>query len=114
MGKGLCIFFYSVAHKVQQAQNQTSLCHGILAGGKSHPHPPRRPVRVTHYLLAIEDQSLPDHLPQVSTLRALFTRHLDINAVPKRSFFQLFKLSATDEREREKLEEVSSSEGAVT
>ena len=70
-------------------------------------------VGVPHYLLAIEDQSLPDHLPLVSTLRALFTRHLDINAVPKRSFFQVFKHFATDEREREKLEEFSSPEGAV-
>ncbi|KAI0295109.1 riboflavin synthase domain-like protein [Multifurca ochricompacta] len=67
------------------------------------------PIRLHH---VFEDQSLPDHLPQVSTLRALFTRHLDINAVPKRSFFQLLKHFATDEREREKLEEFSSPEGA--
>jgi sulfite reductase alpha subunit-like flavoprotein len=70
-------------------------------------------VSVPHHLSAIEDQSLPDHLPQVSTLRALFTRHLDINAVPKRSFFRVFKHFATDEREREKLEEFSSPGGAV-
>lgn len=70
-------------------------------------------VSVPHYLLTTEDQSLPDHLPQVSTLRSLFTRHLDINAVPKRSFFQAFKHFTTDEREREKLEEFSSPEGAV-
>ena len=59
------------------------------------------------------DQSLPGHLPQVSTLRVLFSRYLDINAIPKRSFFQLLKHFATDEREREKLEEFSSPEGAV-
>ncbi|KAF8506798.1 riboflavin synthase domain-like protein [Russula emetica] len=63
------------------------------------------PIRIQYIF---EDQSLPDHLPQVSTLRALFTRHLDINAVPKRSFFQVFKHFATDEREREKLEEFCS------
>jgi len=70
-------------------------------------------VRVPRYLSTIEDQSLPDHLPQVSTLRALFTRHLDINAIPKRSFFRVSKYFATDEREREKLEEFSMPEGAV-
>ena len=70
-------------------------------------------VSVPHHLSTIEDQSLPDHLPQVSTLRTLFTRHLDFNAIPKRSFFQALKHFATDEREREKLEEFSSPEGAV-
>jgi len=60
------------------------------------------------------DQSLPDHVPRVSTLRALFTRHLDINSVPKRSFFHVLKDFATDEREREKLEEFCSPQGAVS
>ncbi|KAI0295729.1 hypothetical protein BC826DRAFT_1007321 [Russula brevipes] len=68
------------------------------------------PIRIRHIF---EDQSLPSHLPQVSTLRVLFTRHLDIHAVPKRSFFRLLKHFATDEREREKLEEFSSPDGAV-
>lgn len=67
------------------------------------------PIRIQH---VFEDQSLPDHLPRVSTLRSLFTSHLDINAVPKRSFFRFLKHFATDEREREKLEEFSSPEGA--
>lgn len=67
------------------------------------------PIRIQHMF---EDQSLPDHLPQVSTLRSLFTSHLDISAVPKRSFFRLLKNFAADEREREKLEELSSPEGA--
>ena len=40
-------------------------------------------------------------------------RHLDINSVPKRAIFRLFKHFATDEREREKLEEFCSPEGAV-
>ena len=66
-----------------------------------------------HHLPIVSDQSLPDHLPRVSTLRILFSRHLDINAVPRRSFFRLVKHSATDNWEREKLEEFSSSEGAV-
>ncbi|KAF8479036.1 riboflavin synthase domain-like protein [Russula ochroleuca] len=67
------------------------------------------PIRIQHIF---EDQSLPDHLPQVSTLRILFSRHLDIGAVPNRPFFRLLKYFATDEREREKLEEFSSPEGA--
>jgi sulfite reductase alpha subunit-like flavoprotein len=66
-----------------------------------------------HHLPIVSDQSLPDRLPRVSTLRMIFSRHLDINAVPRRSFFRLLEHFATDEREREKLEEFSSSEGAV-
>src|SRR5216683_2292329 len=73
---------------------------------------PRRLAR-TDYLSITTDQSLPDHLPHVSSLRALFTRHLDFNAVPKRAFFRHLKHFATDEREREKLEEFCSPEGAV-
>lgn len=38
---------------------------------------------------------------------------MDLNAVPKRAFFRLLKHFATDEREREKLEEFCSPEGAV-
>lgn len=68
----------------------------------------------THHSSIATDQSLPDHLPHVSTLRTLFTRHLDINTIPKRSFFRLLRHFATDEREREKLEEFSSPEGAVS
>jgi len=67
------------------------------------------PIRIQHNF---EDQSLPDHVPRVSTLRALFTRHLDINSIPKRSFFHVLKDFATDEREREKLEEFCSPQGA--
>ncbi|KAI9509000.1 riboflavin synthase domain-like protein [Russula earlei] len=66
------------------------------------------PFRIQHNF----EGPLPGHLPRVSTLRALFTRHLDINSVPKRSFFRLLKDLATDEREREKLEEFSSPQGA--
>lgn len=60
------------------------------------------------------DQSLPDHLPTTTTLREIFTRYVDINAVPRRSFFALLKHFAQDELEREKLEEFLSEEGAVS
>jgi len=59
------------------------------------------------------DQTLPDHLPRIVSLRILFTRYLDFNAVPRRSFFQLLRHFATDELEREKLDEFVSIEGAV-
>ncbi|CAL1697805.1 unnamed protein product [Somion occarium] len=58
------------------------------------------------------DQSLPDHLPETATLRQLFTRYLDITAVPKRSFFSTLRHFTTDELEREKLDEFLSEEGA--
>ncbi|KAA1467026.1 riboflavin synthase domain-like protein [Dentipellis sp. KUC8613] len=67
------------------------------------------PIRIEH---ALADQSLPDHLPTVSTLRALFTRHLDINAIPRRSFFAFLRHFTDDEREQEKLDEFVSHEGA--
>ncbi|KAI0632697.1 riboflavin synthase domain-like protein [Trametes polyzona] len=67
------------------------------------------PINVTHTL---EDQSLPDHLPSTTTLREVFTRYLDINAVPRRSFFAFLQHFAQDELEREKLEEFLSDEGA--
>jgi len=64
-------------------------------------------------LTSSPDQSLPDHLPQVTTLRTLFTRFLDINAVPRRSFFQYLRYLTADDLEREKLDEFLSPDGAV-
>ncbi|GJE93014.1 sulfite reductase flavoprotein subunit alpha [Phanerochaete sordida] len=67
------------------------------------------PFAVKHVL---PDQSLPARLPRTLTLRALFTRYLDINAVPRRSFFSLLRHFTSDELELEKLDEFLSSEGA--
>ncbi|KAI0709189.1 riboflavin synthase domain-like protein [Earliella scabrosa] len=67
------------------------------------------PIEIRHTLA---DQSLPDHLPTVTTMREIFTRYVDINAVPRRSFFALLKHFAHDDMEREKLEEFLSEEGA--
>ncbi|KAF9476913.1 riboflavin synthase domain-like protein [Pholiota conissans] len=58
------------------------------------------------------DQSLPDHLPEVTTLRRLFTRFLDFKAVPRRSFFQYIAHFTTNELEKEKLEDFLSPAGA--
>ncbi|PPQ97555.1 hypothetical protein CVT26_002340 [Gymnopilus dilepis] len=60
----------------------------------------------------MQDQTLPDHLPKITTLRDLFTRFLDFNAVPRRSFFLYLRHFTTDELEREKLDEFLSAEGA--
>lgn len=65
-------------------------------------------------MIHVADQSLPDHLPSTTTLREIFTRYLDFNAVPRRSFFAILKHFAQDELEREKLEEFLSEEGAVS
>ena len=70
-----------------------------------------RNLRITYFFV---DQSLPDHLPTTTTLREIFTRYLDINAVPRRSFFVLLKHFTEDETEREKLEEfLTTKDGAV-
>jgi sulfite reductase alpha subunit-like flavoprotein len=62
----------------------------------------------------LSDQSLPDNLPETATLRTLLTCHVDFNAVPRRSFFQLLQHFVTDDMEREKLDEFLSDEGAVS
>ena len=59
------------------------------------------------------DQSFPGHVPSVITPRALFTRYLDFNAVPRRSFFQYLRYFTEDELEQERLDEFLSPEGAV-
>jgi sulfite reductase alpha subunit-like flavoprotein len=51
------------------------------------------------------DQSLPDHLPRISTLRTIFARYVDFKAVPRRSFFQYLRYLTTDEQEQEKLDD---------
>ena len=60
------------------------------------------------------DQSLPSHLPELATIRTIFTRHLDFNAVPRRSFFQFLRYFTDDELEQEKLDEFMSPEGSVS
>ncbi|EMD32805.1 hypothetical protein CERSUDRAFT_161320 [Gelatoporia subvermispora B] len=67
------------------------------------------PISIQH---SLPDQSLPDHLPSTTTLRDLFTRYLDINAVPRRSFFAMLQHFTSDDLEREKLAEFLSLEGA--
>nr|VWO96020.1 Beta-lactamase (EC [Ganoderma boninense] len=67
------------------------------------------PIEIRHALL---DQHLPDHIPTITTMREIFTRYVDINAVPRRSFFALLKHFAQDDMEREKLEEFLTEEGA--
>ncbi|CAA7262674.1 unnamed protein product [Cyclocybe aegerita] len=58
------------------------------------------------------DQTLSDHLPHTTTLRELFTRFLDFNAVPRRTFFQYLRYFTDDDLEKEKLDEFLSPEGA--
>ncbi|KAF8532599.1 riboflavin synthase domain-like protein [Gautieria morchelliformis] len=57
------------------------------------------------------EQPLPANVPPVLTLREAFTRYLDINCVPRRSFFDLLRHFATEDLERDKLHEFCTSEG---
>jgi sulfite reductase alpha subunit-like flavoprotein len=59
------------------------------------------------------DQTLPDHLPPSATLRTIFTRYLDINAVPRYGFFEILHHFAGNTLEREKLQEFITPEGGV-
>ena len=54
-----------------------------------------------------------DDVPRRTTLRALFTHYIDINAVPRRSFFKMLRHFASEGLEAEKLEEFCTPEGAV-
>ncbi|KIK57477.1 hypothetical protein GYMLUDRAFT_229030 [Collybiopsis luxurians FD-317 M1] len=59
-----------------------------------------------------KDQSLPDHLPHFTTLRIIFTRYLDFNAVPRRTFFRYLRYFTSDEMEKGRLDEFLSTEYA--
>jgi sulfite reductase alpha subunit-like flavoprotein len=47
------------------------------------------------------------------TLRELVTRHLDVNAYPRRYFFEVLSFFADDALHQSKLRELSSAEGQV-
>jgi len=57
------------------------------------------------------DRPLPQHWPEVMTLRIAFTRYLDILGVPRRSFFEILANFTTDSMETEKLREFCTPEG---
>ncbi|KAJ4484280.1 hypothetical protein C8J55DRAFT_510197 [Lentinula edodes] len=59
-----------------------------------------------------KDQSLPDHLPRCATLRTIFSRYLDFNAVPRRIFFRYLRYFTSDGAEKERLDEFLSLEHA--
>jgi len=50
-------------------------------------------------------------LPEFMTLRKLFTQYLDIGGWPKRRFYEMLKMSATDPKEKEELALICSREG---
>ncbi|XP_037548196.1 NADPH-dependent diflavin oxidoreductase 1 [Nematolebias whitei] len=62
-------------------------------------------------LRTTENSSVPPRLPQPCSVRHLLQNHLDIGAVPRRSFFELLSTFATNELEREKLSEFCSAAG---
>jgi len=64
-----------------------------------------------HVMVRLGEQPLPPHIPPTLTLREVFTKYLDINAVPRRSFFELLQYFTTDDMEREKLHEFCTIEG---
>ena len=59
------------------------------------------------------DQTLPDYLPSSVTLRTIYTRYLNINAVPGYGFFEILHHFADNPLEKEKLQEFITPEGAV-
>ncbi|XP_002732733.1 NADPH-dependent diflavin oxidoreductase 1 [Saccoglossus kowalevskii] len=57
------------------------------------------------------DVLLPYQLPQPCSIRHLVTYYFDLNAIPRRWFFELLSHFATNELEKEKLQEFASTEG---
>ncbi|KAI8089420.1 uncharacterized protein BX664DRAFT_332981 [Halteromyces radiatus] len=58
-----------------------------------------------------EDKHLPHQWPKVITFRDLFTKHLDIFGVPRRSFFEMLSYFTTNQDHVERLREFISPEG---
>eukprot|EP00057_Strongylocentrotus_purpuratus_P030077 XP_780652.3 PREDICTED: NADPH-dependent diflavin oxidoreductase 1 [Strongylocentrotus purpuratus] len=52
-------------------------------------------------------------LPSTCSIRYLATNYLDINSIPRRSFFEMLAHHASNELEREKFQEFDSAEGQV-
>ena len=52
-------------------------------------------------------------IPQPCSIRFLVENYLDINSVPRRSFFEMLLYFSDDELERDKLTEFCSAEGQV-
>ncbi|SRR5258708_28896552 len=67
-----------------------------------------------HHSALFPDDFLPTSLPRCSSLKNLLFNYLDMTSVPRRSFFDLCRQYASDERELEKLEEFCSIEGQVS
>lgn len=57
------------------------------------------------------DIPLPTTLPDVCTVEYLLQHYMDINSVPRRSFFELLVYFADNELEKEKLEDFCTAEG---
>lgn len=66
-----------------------------------------------HVDILSSDQSLPSDIPSAVSIRALFRRHVDFLAVPRRSFFQMLRYFTTSDVEAERLDEFLSPESAV-
>ena len=60
---------------------------------------------------SLVDIPVPLSLSSPCTVRHLVTHYLDIQSIPRRSFFELMSQFATDELEKEKLEEFCTPEG---
>ncbi|KAF8529095.1 riboflavin synthase domain-like protein [Hysterangium stoloniferum] len=66
---------------------------------------------INAYCILSSEQPLPPHVPPILTLRDIFTKYVDINAVPRRSFFDLLRHFADDDLEKGKLDEFCTLEG---
>lgn len=56
---------------------------------------------------------VPTRISRKTSLKQLFSSHLDFNAVPRRSFFSIIRHFAQEEHEAERLAEFCGPEGAV-
>lgn len=67
----------------------------------------------TDSFIFLPDVPLPSSLPSPCTIYHLASHYLDIQSVPRRSFFAFLCHFTTSDLEREKLEEFTSPEGQV-
>ena len=73
---------------------------------------PEDSTKMTWTCIVFLDAPVPN-IPQPCTVRFLVTNYLDMNCVPRRSFFEMLLYFADDELERDKLKDFCSPEGQV-
>jgi len=64
-------------------------------------------------IVGFEGRTLPKHLPLISTIRDLLTKHLELRSIPKKAFLRHLAETTINEEEKQRLLQLSSREGSA-